>query len=197
MLDSIVTCRAYVVHRARALVAMPLLSANGDAGKIIIPCYAGLRPQRQHDLLPFGAVRFYSECAIQNVDDVMRYLVRHGCGDVVIKVLGEQIWVVTNNTATAVHPVHTGCAAFKVEQDRDHGQVVTIDPACAPNEIARCSAHLLLILTVYGFNERVVLKICHWRNQYITWLRGRTRGVCKLFPRRIPCNIRNLHARYE
>ena len=154
-------CRAYVVHRTRALIAVALLSADRDAGKIILSRYAGFDPQCQHDLLPFGAMRPYPVRAIQHVHDVVRDLVGHGCGDVVIKILGEQIRVVANNAVAAVHPVHTGCAAFKVEQDRDHGQVVSIDPAGSPNEICGCCADLLLMLTVYGFNEPVFFRICH------------------------------------
>jgi len=177
VLNFIVACRAYVVHGAGALIAMTLLSADRDAGKIILPGYTGFLPQCQHDLPPFGAVRPYPVCAIQNVHDVVRHLVGHGCGDVVIKILGEQIRVVTNNTVTAMHPVHTGCAAFKVEQDRDHGQVVSIDPAGTPNEIARFSAHLLLMLTAYGFNKLAAFRICHWRNRYIMWSPGRIRDA--------------------
>lgn len=87
--DFIVACSAYIVPGTRTLIAVTLLSADRDAVKIIIPCYAGFGAECQHDLLPFGTVGPDPVCAIQNVYDVVRHLVGHSCCDTVIKVLGE------------------------------------------------------------------------------------------------------------
>jgi len=159
--DFIVACCAYVVPGAGALIGMTLLSADWDAGKIIAPGYTGFCTQRQHDLLPFGAVRPYSVCAIQNIHNIMCHLMGYGCCDVVIKILGEQIRVVANNAVSIVHLVHASCASFKVEQYRDHGQFVGIYLAGSSNELASCCADLLLTLVVYRFNHRVFFRICH------------------------------------
>ena len=79
----------------------------------------------------------------------------YGCGDVVIKILGEQIRVVANNAVIIVYLVHASCTALQVEQDRDHGQFAGIYPAGASNELPGYFAHLLLVPVTNRFNGRV------------------------------------------
>ncbi len=157
---------AYGVLRACASIAMALLSTDRDARKIILSCCPRFYPQRQHDLLPFGAVRPDPVCAVQHIHNIMGNLMGNGCCYIVIKILGKYVGVISNYTVSIVHPVHAGCTTLKVKPDRDQGEILCIDQAGLSNNLARSGAHLLFTATAYRFNDPVCFRtcLCHWRN---------------------------------
>jgi len=155
---------AYIVLRACASIAMALLSADRDARKIILSCCPRFYPQRQHDLLPFSAVRHDPVRAVQHIHNIMGNLMGNGCCYIVIKILGKYVGVIANYTVSIVHPVHAGCTALKVKLNRDQGEILGIDPAGVSNNLTRFSAHLLFAVTAYRFDDPVYFRIFHWRN---------------------------------
>ena len=155
---------ADVVLRACASIAMALLSTDRYAGQIILPCCPRFRPQRQHDLLPFSAVRPDPVCTVEHIHNIMGNLMGNGCCYIVIKILGKYVGVIANYTVSIVHPVHASCTALKVKLNRDQGEIPGIDLAGVLNNLTRSGAYLFFTARAYRFDDPVCFRTCHWRN---------------------------------
>lgn len=156
--------RAYLVHGAITLIAMPFLFAYGYAGKVIVTGNAWFRSQRQHDLLPFIAVRPYPGCSKKPVNDIMGDFVRYSGSQVVIEIFGKNIGVVANYTVIIVHFIHTGRTAFEIEMDRDQRELPVEQITGTYYSVVCAGANLILLTVIDRFNGIFSLGLYHWRN---------------------------------
>ena len=161
--DLVVSYRADLVGHACAPVAVAPLPAYRYTGKIVAYGNTRFRTQCQHDLLPFDAVRLHPGTAIQQIDNVMGNFMGHGRCQIVIKIAGKNIRVVSNLAVILAHPVHAGCASIKVKADRDLRERLRKDPPGACNTISRAGTYLAFELLVDGFDGDDCFRFCHWR----------------------------------
>jgi hypothetical protein len=126
MHNSVVPDSADPVYGAGALIDMAPLSANRDTGKVIAARNPGLCVESMHDFLPFDAMRPDSLRSMNYINNIMSNFVWYGRCDILCKILGKNIRVVTNVPVFSIHLVHPCCPAFKIEGDRNKGEMTIV-----------------------------------------------------------------------
>ena len=109
---------------------------------------AGCYAKGMHDGLPLLAVGTNIAQAVQEVGDIMGHLVRHGILQVIGKILGEQVRIVSDAPFRPEHLVHARGAADEIEVNRDRRDGLCTIFSCTLDIMACLLDDLLLLRAV-------------------------------------------------